>query len=127
MKSLFMVVMMTTCIGVAAELSPKFVKAIHMVETGGRLGAIRGDGGRALGPFQIHYAYWADSGLPGKYEDCADYRYALKVVTTVLNKYAPKAVERQDFKTLARVHNGGPAGHRRKSTLVYWNRIQRYL
>ena len=127
MKSILLAAMMAANVGVAAELSPKFVRAVHMVETGGRTGAIKGDGGKALGPLQIHYAYWADSGLPGKYEDCADYKYSVRVMTAVLNKYAPKAVQRSDYKTLARVHNGGPAGFRMRATLPYWNKVQRYL
>lgn len=127
MKWIFLTAVLAAQIGVSAELSPKFVKAVHMVETGGRYGAVWGDGGKALGPFQIHYEYWLESGLPGRYEDCANYNYALKVMTVVLNKYAPKAAERQDFKVLARVHNGGPAGYRRKATLPYWSKIQRHL
>lgn len=38
--------------GQAADLSPRFVKALHMVETSGRLGSILGDDGAALGPYR---------------------------------------------------------------------------
>ncbi|MEL0099922.1 MAG: hypothetical protein VW907_10230, partial [Opitutae bacterium] len=55
----------------AEEVPMSLINAIHQVETGGRLGAIKGDNGRALGPLQIHRAYWIDSGVEGKYEDCA--------------------------------------------------------
>ena len=39
----------------------ELVKAIHKVESGGRVGKILGDNGRALGPLQIHYANWKDA------------------------------------------------------------------
>ena len=37
-----------------------FLNALHQVESGGQLGAIVGDNGRALGPLQIHKIYWAE-------------------------------------------------------------------
>ena len=61
-----------------------FWRALHLTETSGRLGPIKGDKGKALGPFQIHRRYWEDTKLPGKYEDVADYDYAKQVVTAYL-------------------------------------------
>jgi hypothetical protein len=62
-----------------------FWKALHHVETSGRLGPIPGDfvngAPRALGPLQIHRAYWKDSGVPGTYSQCADLAYSRRVVT----------------------------------------------
>lgn len=98
-----------------------------MVETGGRTGPILGDAGKALGPLQIHYSYWKDSGVPGRYADCAQLDYAVKVMSAVLNRYAPDAVKRQDFEIMARIHNGGPAGARRTATRAYWEKVRRYL
>lgn len=116
----------------AADLHPRFVRAVHMVESGGRIGRIVGDGGRALGPFQIHKSYWQDAvnsnkSIGGRYEDCADYKYSLKVISAYLNKYAPKEVETNKFETLARIHNGGPRGNSNKNTLGYWNKIKKNL
>ena len=68
----------------AAPVSARLVKAIHLVETGGRLGAIKGDGGRALGPLQIHRAYWIDSRVPGRYEQCADLAYSIRVLNAYM-------------------------------------------
>jgi hypothetical protein len=122
-RTLILLSWVSACVG--GPLPVKFIQAVHQVETGGRLGPILGDAGRALGPFQIHRSYWKDSGLPGRYEDCANYEYAVKVMTAVLNRYAPKAVASQDLKTLARVHNGGPQGAKRTATLKYWERVRR--
>lgn len=116
----------------AADLNPRFVRAVHMVESGGRSGKILGDGGRALGPFQIHKSYWADAvnsnkSIGGRYEDCADYKYSLKIINAYLKKYASKAIAENDYETLARKHNGGPRGNSNKNTLGYWNKIKKNL
>jgi hypothetical protein len=52
--------------------------------------------------------------------------YATRVVTAYLTRYARSAVERNDWQTLARVHNGGPAGTRRSATLSYWEKVKRH-
>lgn len=105
--------------------SPAFFKALHHVETSGRYGATPGDfvNGvpRALGPMQIHTAYFKDSGVPGTFSQCAGYEFSVRVVSAYLQKYAPEAWARGDraAETLARTHNGGPQGARRASTLAY--------
>lgn len=104
-----------------------FWKALHHVETSGRLGPIPGDyvNGKpqALGPLQIHRAYWQDSGVPGQYSDCADLAYSRRVVTAYLRRYARNAWERGDVATLARIHNGGPLGHKKRATLSYSRKV----
>lgn len=117
---------------VTAQLPDRFIRALHLVETGGRLGPVRGDQGRALGPLQIHRAYWHDAvqhdkSLGGRYEDVADLRYAVLIVDAYMRRYAPAAYRRRDLQTMARVHNGGPSGHRKQSTLRYWSKLQVYL
>lgn len=111
----------------AAELPPQFVRAIHQVESGGRTGAVIGDHGKALGPLQIHRDYWKDSGVAGRYEDCTNLEYSVKVMTAVLNRYASNAVAQQDFATLARIHNGGPRGAQKAATLPYWYKVKKCL
>jgi hypothetical protein len=100
-----------------------FWKALHYVETSGRLGPIRGDNGAALGPLQIHRAYWQDSGVPGTYSQCADLAYSRRVVTAYLRRYARNAWERGDAFSLARVHNGGPSGANKRATLRYGQKV----
>lgn len=93
----------------------RFWGALHSVESGGALGAIKGDyvnsQPRALGPLQIHRGYWSDSRVPGRYEDCADLAYSRRVVSAYLQRYAKAAWDKGDRNScdlLARVHNGGP-------------------
>ena len=107
----------------------KILDALHQVETSGRLGPIKGDNGAALGPLQIHRAYHQDSGVAGPYERCADLDYAKSVVRAYMRRYATerrlgRAVTAQD---IARIHNGGPNGWKRKSTLGYWAKVRKEL
>jgi hypothetical protein len=99
---------LTLTLTVYSAPSEAFWGAIHTVESGGAVGPILGDGGKALGPLQIHRGYWQDSRVPGRYQDCADLAYSRRVVTAYLQRYAPKAWAAGDCDALARIHNGGP-------------------
>jgi len=109
----------------SAAPSDSFFRALHLVETSGRHGPILGDNGRSLGPLQISRAYHRDSGVAGDYSRCADLAYAQKVVAAYLKRFAPNAWAKGDVRTLARVHNGGPAGHHKTATLVYAAKVSR--
>lgn len=116
----------------AADLNPKFVHALHMVESGGRVGKIVGDNGRALGPLQIHKSYWQDAvtfdkTIGGSYSDCTKLDYSIKIVTAYLNRYAEKAILSHDYKKLARIHNGGAKGNNKEATIEYWNKVNKFL
>lgn len=112
------------------ELRP-FLDALAVVESGGRDDAV-GDHGKALGRLQIWEIYWVDAieycpDIAGEYQDCRSKAYAERVVVAYLLRYAPQAVKNKDFETLARIHNGGPKGHKRKSTMGYWHRVEKVL
>jgi len=104
-----------------------FWRALHQVETSCRHGAILGDNGRSLGPLQISRAYHADSRVAGSYEQVTDLAYARRVATAYLKRYAPDAWAKGDIETLARVHNGGPAGARKPATLPYADKVRRAM
>lgn len=107
------------------DLRP-LLDALREVESGGDPDAV-GDGGRSLGPYQIQWAYWKDSGVEGKYRQVRDRRYAERVMLEYWKRYCPKALARRDFQTLARVHNGGPAGARKSATRSYWRKVSKVL
>ncbi len=101
-----------------------FFSALHHVETSGRHGAIMGDSGQALGPLQIHFSYWHDSGVGGSYSDCQSLAYSKRVVAAYMKRFAPNAWKRGDWRTLARVHNSGPQGHKKRATLPYLRKVE---
>lgn len=109
----------------------KLLAAIMMVESGGNLTPPDGDGGKSIGPYQIQYVYWLDSKTPGKWEMCRDKKYSEKVIVNYWKRYAPKSVKKslsmKDCEKLARIHNGGPKGHQKESTVKYWNKVKTYL
>jgi len=109
--------------------SKDLVDAIHQVETNGRLGPVRGDGGKALGPLQIHRVCWLDANVPGKYEDCADLSYSKRVFAAYMERYATerrlgRPVTDEDR---ARIWNGGPNGYKKKATVKYWIKVKEHL
>lgn len=84
-----------------------------------------GDGGKAIGPYQIWEAYWRDAvqhdpSIGGVYADCMGKEYSERVIRAYWSRYAPKGATAEQ---LARIHNGGPSGHKRSSTVKYWKKI----
>lgn len=108
-----------------AQPSDRLLDAICRVESGGDNNAV-GDRGRAIGPYQIHKAYWQDAcehdpSLKSRpYSACFEPGYARRVVIAYLSRYG----QGKNTEDLARIHNGGPRGHRKSATLEYWNKIE---
>ena len=130
MKKLFVIVLSFVSISLfGGEIDSRFFKAMHVVETGGRFGSIKGDNGKALGPLQIHKAYWSDAvahdkSIGGKYEDCAGYSYSVKVVKAYLNRYCKGGT----YEQMARCHNSGPAWRKKYHlTNGYWRKFEKSL
>lgn len=103
------------------------LNAIRHVESGDRTDLV-GDGGKAIGPYQIHREYWRDAvawdrTLGGTYADCRNPQYARRVVLAYLSRYTPD----WNPQTIARVHNGGPMGYRHTATLGYWTKVARAM
>lgn len=108
----------------------RILDAIRQTETGGEADPANavGDGGKAIGPFQIHKAYWQDAvahdpSIGGTYQDCRDEAYARRIVLAYLSRYCTVWTD----ETVARIHNGGPKGHRKAATLPYWRKVKAAL
>lgn len=86
-----------------------------------------GDGGRALGAYQIHKRYWKDGTrllrVDWNYDQAKDPAKAREVVRAYLLHYGRGRTLLQK----ARIHNGGPRGHRKKATLKYARKIAEVL
>jgi len=122
----------SSCCNPALALTEKELNdvlgAIRIVESGNDPSAV-GDDGNAIGVYQIWEPYWKDSRLPGSYRDCFDPHYADRVVRNYMKRYATekrlgREVTQED---IARIHNGGPNGHKKKATLKYWAKVKKLL
>ena len=100
----------------------RLLDAIARIESNCRPKAV-GDGGRALGTYQIHRAYWKDGTrflrVNWSYRDATDPRKARRVVTAYLLHYG----KGKSLSDMARIHNGGPRGYTKKATLSYARKI----
>jgi len=100
--------------------------AIALVESGNRSNAI-GDKGRAIGAYQIHRAYWKDGtrllGVKWGYGDAFDPGKARRVVRAYLRHYGRE----KSLIEMARIHNGGPRGYKKRATLAYGKKVQSLL
>lgn len=110
----------------------QILDAIRFVESSDRDDVPDGDGGLAIGPYQIHRVYWLDAvasdpGLGGDYQQCRRRAYAERVIDAYMRRYAAEAWSSGDGETIARIHNGGPKGAERQATLGYWQRVRQRL
>ena len=98
------------------------IAALAMVESGGDPQAIN-PREQAYGLYQMRGAALQDAnehfGTHYRLRDCWDVRIAEKMLLAYLARWK---CESSDEKA-ARVWNGGPRGHLKRSTLEYWGRV----
>ena len=115
----------------AANLD-QFLNALGEVESGNNASAT-GDGGKAVGVFQIHEVYWKDAiqfdkSIGGKYTDCFKPDYSRKIVLAYFRRYAINELNNNNWEALARLHNSGPNWKKKKEkTNKYWAKIRAKL
>jgi hypothetical protein len=110
----------------------QILNAIRLVESGDRAQVPDGDGGLAIGPYQIHEIYWRDAiafepSLGGSYQDCRRRAYAERVIDAYMRKWIPAQWARGEAEAIAKVHNGGPKGADNPKTSAYWDRVRALL
>ena len=112
------------------------------METGGEddpLNAV-GDQGRSRGPYQIMEDYYNDAVQHdpslrdgGKsYENVSgpgSMEYSRRVIQAYMNRYATETRlgHPATDEDIARIHNGGPNGYQKDSTLGYWEKVKKHL
>ena len=140
MKKLAAIILLAVALPGQGYTWANTLQAIRHVETGGLprggLGA-KGDGGNAIGPYQIWRIYHTDAAE--KDRNLKDYRkclesedYSVRVVRAYMARYAPKALRRleskcgtlADVERICRIHNGGPKGYGKNSTVRYWKKAK---
>ena len=110
----------------------KLLAAMCEVESNGDCSKVGKVG--ELGCYQIRECFWIDAlehdpSIGGEYEDVIDREYAERCIYAYWDRYATekrlgRPVTDEDR---ARMHNGGPNGHKKTSTIKYWNKIQNEL
>lgn len=92
-----------------------------------------GDGGRAYGCLQMHAGYVQDAaeyaGEDWKHKDAFCRETSIDIFLAYMARYATyerlgRAVTAED---VARIHNGGPNGWKKKSTDAYWHKVRKEL
>jgi hypothetical protein len=108
------------------EPMEQLLDAIAYVESHDNARAL-GDDGRAVGMYQIHRSYWIDGtrilGVDWDYRLAQDPQKARQVVRAYLRHYGSG----KTLLEMARIHNGGPRGYERPSTLAYARKIEQVL
>ena len=111
----------------------KLLDALIQVESNGNDKAI-GDNGKAIGCLQIWKIYWTDaverSGLGGNYVDCMRRDYSKCVVRAYMARYGKlwwNTLDGFNAEKIARIHNGGPKGYKKKATNAYWRKVEKVL
>jgi len=115
------------CIPVNSQLE-RTLDAICAVESSNGRDRRDGDGGRAIGPYQIHRAYWVDGtlflGVRWPYSDARDPIKARQVVRAYVQHYQRAGSYPATPETWARLHNGGPSGPDKATSRGYWAKIK---
>lgn len=100
-----------------------------MVESNCNPNAV-GDDLKSIGILQMQEAYVQDAaefaGQDWVHMDALDELTAIRIFRAYMARYATE--ERLGrpvtFEDIARIHNGGPNGYKKKSTLHYWNKVK---
>lgn len=107
----------------------KFIMLLAMVESGCEPRAV-GDNFDALGMLQMHPGYVRDAANYAnenwKHMDALDEVTSIKIFRAYMARYATE--ERLGrpvtWEDIARIHNGGPNGYKKQSTIKYWNKVK---
>lgn len=107
--------------------SSKLIDALIHVESKGKVHAI-GDNGRAVGCLQIHKGVIEDVNraynTSYKYSDRKSIEKSREICHTYLILHGGRNATNEKY---ARIWNGGPNGHRKRSTRPYWHRVRRRM
>jgi len=108
------------------------ILALIMVESGGNDFEI-GDDGKAYGCLQMHAAYVQDAaeyaGKDWVHEDAFQRVVAIQIFMAYMARYATeeRLGREPTLEDIARIHNGGPNGYKKKSTEKYWQKVKSML
>lgn len=113
--------------------TPALLMALAIVESANNPLAI-GDDGKSWGLYQIRPEYVADvnrilGSKQYRHRDAFNPAAAGRMVEIYIGHYAtPRRIGGMDpTEAAARIHNGGPNGHRKAATIEYWHKVRKGL
>jgi len=121
------------------DTTASLLRAMRIVESGGNDDGAVGDGGMAIGAYQIWKVYWKDAleydpSIGGVYKDCFNRAYSERVIRAYWARYATKKRLGRipTLEDRARIHNGGPnalkaTGNKKKNLDRYWHKVKKEL
>jgi hypothetical protein len=127
-------ILLIYCDNKSSEVSiNKLIDALTIVESNDR--DIIGDNGRAHGILQIHQIYIDDVNrvynTSYTIKHARDRKLARVIVAKYLRywgkRYCTLTGNKISYEVLARIHNGGPKGYTKKSTIKYWLKVNKQL
>ena len=120
-----------------------FLDALWQKESSKRLNPPDGDGGKAIGPYQIWEAYWIDAKDYDKsliangetYQSCRDKEYAERVIKAYMARWDRKSWTgvAPSWESKARLHNGGCNIYKKRgssawnNTTKYWEKVKSFM
>jgi len=87
----------------------------------------------AIGRYQIWEVYWFDAverldkDDRGQYNDVRNKAYAEWIMKRYWQRYNREAYNTKNWEVLARIHNGGPKGHKKEATVKYWRKVRQAI
>lgn len=128
MKNLILICFLCfASVGFANNPSDNLINALICVESNGNDYAL-GDNGNAIGCLQIWECVIDDVNRIYKthytHKDAYNRTKSIAICKAYLRHYAPANASDEVF---ARIWNGGPKGHKKQSTLKYWNKVKKAL
>ena len=107
----------------------EFIMILATIESNCNPSAV-GDNFEALGMLQMHPAYVRDASEFAnenwKHTSALDELTAIRIFRAYMARYATE--ERLGrpvtYEDIARIHNGGPNGYKKLSTIPYWNKVK---
>ena len=121
------VIWLLMCLSASASPSERLIDALAHVESKGEVHAI-GDNGKAVGILQIHKEVVDDVnrvyGTSYTYDDRKSIEKSREICRKYLLLHGGRNATDEKY---ARIWNGGPGGHRKRSTRKYWVKVRRRL
>ena len=78
-----------------------------------------------IGRYQITYAYWLASGMPGKHEACMNKDYSRLVMLRYWKRFCRKALQNEDYEMLAKHHR--KLDIKSIACQLYWKKVKKAL